>query len=253
MGRAVNPNAPPPRFCLFERGVSFHGLGVFEYARRLGCDAVALLLPLVTAQKMAAARASGLRIFFYDMPGGWRPDTWARSAAQVDRLLGLYPWTEGPVVDQEGGWDGPDGDREHPQLEAWMNRRSASAVVWWTSYPDHARRRSVAARCTRVRGIPQAYGIRTPGTGAQLVARVDSWRPLFRAGVVPAVAGWDRTAEEQARYLEAFRPPAFLWVTSGPAPGSPTFEAIRRWADGGASGILAACVAALVGAKLGGL
>lgn len=251
----MNPNARPSRLCLFERGHSFHGLGLLEYARRIGCDGVALMLPLTSAQKLAAARASGLQVWLYDMPSGWEPGTWSRSAAACDRLLSAHPWLAGVIVDQEGGWASSDAgsDREHAALCAWMHARSASCAVGWTSYPDHHRRRSVAAACPRVFGVPQCYGVRTPGTPAELAARAESWRPIFSAGVVPALAGWHRDAADQRAYLEAFRPPAFLWVTSSPAPGSGVFAALHDWTRGGASGILAACVAALVGAKLGGL
>jgi hypothetical protein len=235
-----NPNDRPTK-ALYEIGSAFYpNRDSISYSVGLGCDSIIMLNQLATDEHINRALAASLKIWLYKGGGetSWGPAAWRGTSESMSAKLTAHPRISGVVVDQEEGWAGLGHLEEHAALEAWMNLKSETCSVIYTSYPDFRHWRRVAANCRRVTGSPQLYGIRSPATVDVLRGRGQTWREAFGGGYIPSLAAWRRTGPEQAAYLDGFRdmPGAMFWMAAGqsvPAVGSPVYEAIRNFRPGG--------------------
>lgn len=226
-----------PRKAFFERQASgYPADDSIAYARILGCDSVALLAELADADKVARARAAGLRWWWWAGPDAWKPATWRNTHDRIVALLSTLGG-EGYIADVEtaDAWRGHDVQRA--ELVAALDRDSAAASVGFTSFPSWPWWREVAWGARRVWGCPQLYGIHSPAPPMQLRARGEPWRQAFGGGYCPALAAWGRTAPELAAYLGAFAdmPGAVFWH-SLPAPRGAELEVLRQWSPAASSG-----------------
>lgn len=234
-----------------------HGLGLYlrapggypgrdpgAYAERAGATWVAPVHEAYSDAQLVELRRRGLRVWLFDMPHLWLPtnarQTFDAFLARVERL-GLH----GVVVDAERAQSWASyGEAYARDFARYVARRSneAGVPVLWTTVPAWPYWRAVAdeTRGAMVWGSPQIYGVRedtalrTPADRARWLA---TWRGVWGHGrVVPSLAAWGRSVQEQAAYLAEFdEPAAILWDTPESRLPAATLRAMAAHIGGGMS------------------
>lgn len=208
------------------------------YAYALGCQFVVMHDGATGDEQLRRAQGLGLKVLLWEGPDSWLPNNWQRTLyGHVERVqqLGLH----GFVADVERAniWRGHLNE-VHVLAATLADSARAFASVGFTSFPSWPWMNDVAAvgAPAGLWGSPQLYGVLEPGTPVELLHRGNPWHVAF-GQVTPSLAAWNRTPEEQAYYLEAFRGErgAIFWqspTNAGkiqPWPGTPGFDVLRNW------------------------
>jgi hypothetical protein len=203
------------------------------YAKRLGCRFVALINGYGVQTHAVRAKDLGLQTYLWSPPETWHPDNWADTfSLQMERVesLGLA----GLIADVE---DAPMWLGQHDDVQALgeaLKYASKNYSIGFTSFPgwpyvdDLAKIFGGSVWCS-----PQLYGVRDPGTPQVVAARGKSWKSAFGAArYVPSIAAWNRSAQAQATYLQAFSDAfaAIMWLSPAtPVIDSPLYNVLKSW------------------------
>jgi hypothetical protein len=225
VGETVD-NAPSMPFKgIFERGGSYPTGGFVQFALSLRCDSVIFLESIHSAEKVTQALAAGLSVWFYGGPTSWNQTNFRNTRERMVELCATNHQIRGYVANPEEAWSGatPELVRE---LGSVLHEDSLRYSVGLASIPFMPNLLEIARMAPHVWGAPELYGIRSPGTPAELLARGNRWRPLF-AGYCPCIAAWGRDAVEQREYLRGMSslPRVMMWHNG--IPRGAVFAALR--------------------------
>ncbi len=238
-----------PRKGIFERQASVYAHvegGFVGYAVSLRCDSVILLLRLLTPQKLAQAFAAGLKVWLYAGPDDWYTSNWSETRVEIKAACLGDHRINGYVANVERSAPPPTGipegrvrsdywdratDAQVAALAAALEEDAATLSVGFCSIPQWPHFTAVARLAPHVWGSPQLYGIHSPGTPPQLLARGRPWQAVF-PGYCPCLAAWARNAHEQRAYLQGMSslPNIMFWHTQ--VATNDTFAALRDFVPG---------------------
>lgn len=221
-----------PHKAVFERDPSYYpGGDVLAWASSARLDGVFLHCRIRGHEDRGArAAAAGWPIWWYAGPDHWTPETWRATRLRCLELVGRG-WGVGYVCNAERAplWAGHRSEVQ--ALAAALDSDSRAGLsVGFASIPAWPNWRVIAHGARLVWGAPELYGIVTPGTPAELLARGEPWRREFGGGYRPCLAAWNRSALEQRAYLAGMSglEGGAFWHER-PAPSGGVLDAIASW------------------------
>lgn len=226
------------RKAFFERDPdAYPGRDSVRYAERMACDAIIMYASASRSADYRRAARAGLRVYLYRAPSAWEPSAWEATLALCERLVrenGLH----GVFANPESGWLDGDVSGDAQRFAERFGALSESMTAVMVSYPSF-RYRDVFKR-NRIAGSVELYGIRNPGTPAELNRRADGWRD-FPGGFVASLAAWGRSASALRVYLQGMRNTAHSVAFWHAVPAwrytDKRFDLLRRFMPGGSIGI----------------
>lgn len=236
--------------------------GFVEMLVALRCDSAIFHFKAYSREKVQRALAAGLRVWFYGGPDDWYPSNMQETRDAIVAILEREPQVAGYIANVErvvapSGHNPQDdwGSATVTQFDTLCRMLDADSRRWsvgFCSIPAWNRFRLLAQRCPHVWGSPQLYGVISPGSPRELLARGRPWEVIF-AGYAPCLAAWDRNAVELRAYLDGMAevPNALFWMTE--VPSGDSFAALRDFQPGRRRGGLGGVLAALGLGVLGGL
>lgn len=213
------------------------------YAKWLGCSFIALNHFASRDEHIQQAHDLELPVYLWSHPASWTPDNWSITLDEMAERVYVHG-LRGFIADPETDWQ--DADRGPLADQLGVAARSLPSVGI-TSYPSWYIQDFAHVADSGLWASPQLYGIISPESPQELHRRAERWRTLFGSNVVPSLAAWRRSPEEQQSYLDHFKSErgAILWQTATamgsdgriqPAPGTAGFEVLRNWQPNGAFG-----------------
>lgn len=211
-----------------------------EYADWIGCDWIAVRGnsrdALVTTQ---TAFDRGLKVHLWTGPGTWLPSSWETTLGNLAEQAHHFG-VEGIIADVECARTGVECPHEQWIGNSVQAQRLAEALaqlsdamdVGFTTFPSWPYWREYA-QIAGSRGVwanPQLYGVREPRTtAAERRFHFNRWKGAWPGRVVPAIAGWGRSASAQVAHQREFQGEraAIFWTYDPPLRGTAEFEALR--------------------------
>lgn len=174
----------------------------FSYLRALRVQWVGLN-PLSLGRSLATVvgqcKRAGFRVWLYATPSAWMPYNWRATLADFVEAA-LASKADGIIADPETDWPSePDQAAVALRDELVNVRRATGLSIGLTTYPDHRHADVWAHRA--LWGSPQTYDRHNtlgPDYPRRFIAR---WKARPWLAVIPSLALWNKTPEQQAAYL----------------------------------------------------